>query len=201
MDSHLKKDDLADSLEKIEDFEDFERKVGMSITEYIATFDSFYRKIENLRMKLPMGILAFKLKEGKYWKEEKQLVLTGMNYEHNETLYEEAQKSLKKSKGDITMGQRGSSSAIKLEPAYIKEKEEALLAASYARARPRNYGYNKDRAAWNSREDRTDQHAFETNAHGNAESRKINPKGPTTNLSLLWIFSAFCDRLSTQLGE
>ena len=124
-----------------------------------------------------------------------------MNYEHKETLYEEVKKSLKKFKGDIKEGQRGSSSAIKLEPAYIKEKQEALLAAGYARARPRNYGYNKDRGAWNSREDRTDQHAFETNAHGNAKSRKINLKGPTTNLSLLWIFSAFCDRLSTQLGE
>ena len=181
LDSHLKKDDLADSLEKFEEFEDFERKVGMSITKYIATFDSLYRKIENLKMKLPMEILAFKLlRKANIGIEEKQLVLTGMNYEHKETLYEEAKKSLKKFKGDITEGQRGSSSAIKLEPAYIKENEEALLAAGYARARPCNYGNHKDRAAWNSREDRNDQHAFETNAHTcrNAESRKINPKGP-----------------------
>ena len=52
------------------------------------------------------------------------------------------------------------------------------MAAGYARARPHNYGNNKDRAAWNNREDRNDQHAFETYAHRNAESRKLNPKGP-----------------------
>ena len=103
LDSHLKKDDLADSLEKFEEFEDFERKMGMSITEYIASFDSLYRKIEKLDMKLPMEILALKL-----------LVLTGMNYGNKATLYKEAKKSLQKFKGDITEGQRGSSSANKI---------------------------------------------------------------------------------------
>ena len=46
LDDHLKKDDLADGLEKFEEFEDFQRKSDMSITEYIASFDSRYRKIE-----------------------------------------------------------------------------------------------------------------------------------------------------------
>lgn len=134
LDKHLKKDDLADSLEKFEEFEDFDRKVGMSITEYIASFDSLYRKIEKLNMKLPMEILAFKLlRKANIGKQEKLLVLTGMNYEHKETLYEEAKKSLQKFKGDITEGQRSSSSAIKLEPAFLAENEEALLAAGYSK--------------------------------------------------------------------
>ena len=52
----------------------------MSITEYIASFDSRYRKIEKLNMKLPSEILAFKLLRKAYiGKEEKMLVLTGMN--------------------------------------------------------------------------------------------------------------------------
>ena len=71
-------------------------------------------------MKLHTELLAFKLlRTANIGKEEKQLVLTGMNYEHKETLYEEAKKSLKKFKGDVTESQRGSSLAIKLEPAYI----------------------------------------------------------------------------------
>ena len=61
LDDHLKKDDLADGLEKFEEFEDFQRKPDMSITEYIASFDSRYRKIEKLKMVLPSEILAFKL--------------------------------------------------------------------------------------------------------------------------------------------
>ena len=56
LDSHLKKDDLADSLEKFEEFEDFEKKAGISIAEYIASFDSLYRKKRKLKMKLPMEI-------------------------------------------------------------------------------------------------------------------------------------------------
>ena len=71
MDSHLKKDDLTDSLEKFEEFEDFHRQSEMSITENIASFDSRYRKIEKLDMKLPSEIL---------------LVLTGMNYANKEFL-------------------------------------------------------------------------------------------------------------------
>ena len=56
LDSHLKKDDLADSLEKFEGFEDFEKKAGIIIAEYIASFDSLYRKKPKLKMKLPMEI-------------------------------------------------------------------------------------------------------------------------------------------------
>ena len=78
LDSHLKKDDLADSLEK---FEDFHRQSEMSITEYIAFFDSWYRKIEKLNMKLPSEILAFKLLgKTNIDKEEEMLVLIGTNY-------------------------------------------------------------------------------------------------------------------------
>ena len=37
LDDHLKKDDLADSLEKFDELEDFQQKSDMSITEYIAS--------------------------------------------------------------------------------------------------------------------------------------------------------------------
>ena len=49
LDAHLKKDDLADGLEKYEEFEDFQRLNGMNVTEYIASFDSRYRKIEKTK--------------------------------------------------------------------------------------------------------------------------------------------------------
>ena len=71
----------------------------MSIIEYIASFDSRYRKIEKLNMKLPCEILAFKLlRKANIGKEEKMLILTEMNYANKETLYEEAKTSLKNSK-------------------------------------------------------------------------------------------------------
>ena len=51
------------------------------------------------------------------------------------TLYEEAKSSLKKFKGDS--GVQNEKSSIKLEPAYLAENEEALLAAGYVKANPK----------------------------------------------------------------
>jgi hypothetical protein len=82
---------LADSLEKFEEFEDLKRAERQTINECIAVFDSKYRKIEKKNMTLPPEILAFKLlRKANITKEEKQLVLTGMNYENRPTLYDEA---------------------------------------------------------------------------------------------------------------
>lgn len=84
LDKHLAKDDLADSLEKFDDFDDFIRKDGQTISEFIALFDSKYRKIEKKNITLPCEILAFKLlKKAKITKEERLLVLTNKS-----TLYE-----------------------------------------------------------------------------------------------------------------
>ena len=52
-------DEMSDSLEKFEEFEDFQRVERQCIAEYIASSDSRYRKIEKINMKLPSEILAF----------------------------------------------------------------------------------------------------------------------------------------------
>ena len=91
LDKHLAKDDFTDSLEKNDDFDDFRRKEGQSIHEYIAMFDTKYRKIEKKSMSLPSEILAIKLLiKANITNEKRLLVLTGMNYEQKFTLYEEA---------------------------------------------------------------------------------------------------------------
>ena len=134
LDQHLVKDDLSDSLEKFEDFDDFFRSQRQSLTEYIAVFDSKYKKIEKKNMMLPAEVLAFKLlREAYITKEEKLLVLTGMNYDSKRTLYKGAKKSLKKFKGDSESN--SSSGAFKLEPTFLAENEEALLAAGYVKGK------------------------------------------------------------------
>ena len=60
LDKHLKNDELTDIIEKFEAFENFQRAEGQSITEFIASFGFYYRKIEKLNMKLPSEILALK---------------------------------------------------------------------------------------------------------------------------------------------
>ena len=45
LDKHLGKDDLADSLLKFEDFEEFIKEDEQSMTEFISKFDQKYNKI------------------------------------------------------------------------------------------------------------------------------------------------------------
>ena len=69
-----------------------------------------------------------------------------MNYDKKSTLYEEAKASFKKFKGDES-AQRVKSS-IKLEPAYLAENEEALLAAGYVKFKLNTKFDNRRGANW-----------------------------------------------------
>ena len=106
LDKHLKKDDLTDSIEKFEEFDNNKRAEGQSITEVNDSFDSKYMRIEKLNMKIPSEILAFKLIRKTINREEKLLVLTELNYERRETLYEDAKKTLRKFLWDVHKGSK-----------------------------------------------------------------------------------------------
>ena len=165
------KDDLADSIEKIEDFDDFKRKEGQTIHESIAMFDSKYRKIEEKDMSLPSEILAFKLlKKANITKEEKLLVLTGMNFDNKKYLYEEAKSSLKKFKGDDVHPIGNENVITKLEPAYLAEHEDILLAAGYVK---NNAAYGRRRKEVNCGSPSTSQRNFNPQNPG----RRKNPLG------------------------
>ena len=101
-------------------------------------------------MSLPPDILAFKLlRKTNITKEEKLLVLIGMNYENKKTLYDQALKSLKKSKRDSESS--SSSITLKLEPTFLAENEEALMAVGYRKAKGRGKRFGgSDRETWKS---------------------------------------------------
>lgn len=138
MDKQLGKDDLADCLEKFEDFEDYKREQAQTMMDYISKFDHKYNKIMKLNMKLPSAVLAFMLlKKADITTTEKMLVLTGMDYSQKDELYDQAKKSLLKFKGAQGGGSDNYADdpAIKLEPAFLAEHEEALWNAGYMRRR------------------------------------------------------------------
>ena len=58
-----------------------------------------------------------------------------MNYDDNKTLYEEAKKSLKEFNGDSECSSNSSSAAVKLEPTFLAENEEAILDAGYVKGK------------------------------------------------------------------
>ena len=83
-------------------------------------------------MKLPSEILAFKLiRRANISRVEKMLVLTGMNFNNKDSLYEEAKRSLKKFVGDIR-GMSVSQESDVIFQAEISEKnEDVLLTTGY----------------------------------------------------------------------
>ena len=102
MGAHLGKDEFTDCTQKIDNFENFQRADRQSLREYIELFDSKYKKLEKLQIKLPNEILAFKLLRGANLSDmQKMIVLTRVNYANKETLYEDTKQSLK-FMGDVT---------------------------------------------------------------------------------------------------
>ena len=89
LDRELQKDDISANYDKFDDFEEFCRPPNQSIHEYITKFDQLYNCVAKRKMKHPYSILAFKLlKCANLTTDEYMIVLTGMNYDEANTLYE-----------------------------------------------------------------------------------------------------------------
>lgn len=61
LDELLAEDELEDSLQKYEEFEDSKRLNNENIAPYIKNFESEYDKVKNKGIILPPEVLAFKL--------------------------------------------------------------------------------------------------------------------------------------------
>lgn len=125
MDGKLGKDEMADSLEKFDQFEACMKESNQSIMEYISQSDQKYNKIAKLGMTLPPAILAFKLlNKANLSTSEKMLVMTGMDYSKKDMLYTQAKNSLLKFKGQQSSSKpiEGASAAVKFEPSFLAEE-------------------------------------------------------------------------------
>ena len=183
-DKNLGKDDVADLFEKFEDFEDYGRGKETSIMEYIKNFDQKYNRLVKLNMSLPVSILAFKLlKRANITKEQRMLVLTGMDFNKKETLFDQAKASLKKLLGDSSTSTKSSQPAVKLEPSFLAENEEALLAAGYVRKHVgftniRGGGYNCKSRGYNDFSTRgRNMHGGFAGTSGQRLGKSLNPVG------------------------
>lgn len=140
------KDDLTDSWDKFEEFEDFSRGRDQKFLEYISNFEQKYNRLKKVDIELPSSILAFKLlRRANITQEERLLVLSGMDFSKKDTLFDQAISSLKKFKGERggsgvsghTSGDFTPSIPVKLEPALVVEEdehEEAYMAGGYRQA-------------------------------------------------------------------
>ena len=181
MDGCLMKDELEDNWVKFVEFILYKRQ-NESIDDYIANFDMKYNRIVKAGSSLPSEILAFVLLlNANISREENLLVKTGLDYSDKANLYKQAKKSLKKFKGaDSGVAGSGASgdsvcgAAIKLEPAFLAQHEEALWSAGYAR---RDTGFSRNnqrgRNTW-----RGPGRGRGSSARSVASQRRVNPRGP-----------------------
>ena len=119
MDRYLLEDELMNSWNKFEDFEKFERKHVQNIREFVADFDLKFRKLEKIHVKLPSEILAFKLpRNANLSKQERMLVLTGVDFADKENMYRQTKHSLIKFMEDLKKEKAGMRPDVRLEPAW-----------------------------------------------------------------------------------
>ena len=129
----------------------------MTMDTYTMEFDKLYNKTTKFAMVLPEFVKAFKLLEGAGLEQkDRQLVLTGVNYENSDALYKQMTSALKKFFGRQSLASSsvsGATTSIKVEPSYIAEdnrlpesnEESALLTRGYypPNNRFRGGGYNR----------------------------------------------------------
>ena len=166
LDGILLKDELEDVLSKFDDFDDYHRGSDETVNSYILNFDQKYARIKLLGIVLPEQVLAFRLlKRAGLSREEKCLVLTGMNYAEKEQLFSQAKNSLKKMVGDGTSGNAGAflqsqtnitTPAIKIEPTLFTEgnwrnKGQGSSDANWRyRGNRRQKGYQQNQRPFNA---------------------------------------------------
>ena len=156
MDKLFKKDELSEAYEVFTDFERFKRKSTESMEVYVMDFEKLYNKTKRFNMTLPESVLAFKLLEGSGLEQkDRQLALTGVNYNEAGTLFKQMSSALKKFFGKQSMASCDDSqvnTSIKIEPAFISEEESevAYMARGnwrrgFGRGNSRRYGHVGDR--------------------------------------------------------
>ena len=96
MDNLFKKDELLEAYGTFSDLEQFKRSPTMTMDTYTMEFDKLYDKSKKFVMVLPESVKAFKLLKGAGLEEkDRQLILTGVNYENSDTLYKQMTSALK----------------------------------------------------------------------------------------------------------
>ena len=190
LDKKLKPDDIADSWYKFNDFDECKRESDQSVNDFIVKFDQKYQKVVKRGITLPSEIVAFMLlKRSNLTKEERQLVLTGMDYSKKTELYEQAQKSLQKFKGDQVcagVSAYDSSPAIKLEPAFVVEdyNEEAYFASGHQRTNNRGTSFQyrgRGSHRGNGRGGRSNMNHNDETEHYNNNNNNDNSNNNNTN--------------------
>ena len=127
MDSLFKKDDLSATYECYVQFEKYRRGNSQNVDEFLIEFDMLYNRADKRGVKLPAVVKAFKLLDASNAdSDKKMMILTAVDYAQKDELYEQMKSALRKFQGGQILGNSSLNQAVKLEPAFLAENEEAL---------------------------------------------------------------------------
>ena len=102
------KDEMMSGLDKYKEFRELCRK-DESITEYISNFETKYNRISKIGAVLPPLVLCFELiRNANITEQEEKLVLTAIDFEKKDDLFNMAKISLRRFLGDGCSGSSGS---------------------------------------------------------------------------------------------
>ena len=146
------KDSLSDGFEKYIAFEKFRRSSGKSIQEFIPEWTTAYKKAKNIGCVLPDKVLSFKLLDAANLTQiERNLVLTGVDYEEDELL-EQMQTALKKFIGRSALGQKEEQSSVDSTYLTADNFETVLLSKGWTKPRGGGRGGGRGRGGKRERE-------------------------------------------------
>lgn len=178
MDTIFKKDELSEAYEAYTEFDRFRRSKVSSMEDYVTEFEKLYNKTKKFRMELPQPVLAFKLLEcSELEMKDRQLVLTGVDYAHVDSLFKQMATSLRKFFGQQAASGKEmiDTSNIKVEAACLAE-EDHFEDANYSRNRNGRFGF-RDR--WRNKNFDKGQFNRSDKIRGTSKvSKPINPDGP-----------------------
>lgn len=118
LDTIFQRDSLVEAYESYTEFDRFKRSPNENIDLYVAEFERLYTVMKKFKMELSDAVLAFKLLDFSGLEQQnRQLVLTGVDYKKEGEMYAQMGTSLKKFFGkQSTSAEESTKSAIKLEP-------------------------------------------------------------------------------------
>ena len=153
LDKWYGKDDLSATFDAWKRFKIFERKEDETIEQFMSNYDKTVKELQKFGVKLPEIILGMQLLDSaKLDTKEKQIVLTGVDYNEKGEIYDQMKMAIKKFIGNSNI-ETDMITKIKQE-VYItqeemEEKEAFIARNSYRGRRPyRSFSENNYRGGY-----------------------------------------------------
>ena len=152
LDKSYKKDDLSTVYETWKDFKNYEKKEEETMETFISNYDKKVKELKKQSIELPKVVLAMQLLDSaNLGQKEKQIVLTGVNYNDKELMYDQTKSALRKYLGQQTLSQEQKSRiSIKSEPVFNSQIEEETFLARRGDFRGSRGGYRGRRGGWSN---------------------------------------------------